>query len=171
MRSWRSAFVLGLAVALVSVPALASHVTEPQRPISDFVLEGIVFDYPQRATALPCDGSTTDLNAVRVEVDFKVPLSQDTGDPSEHWLRRWTHHATGHGALGDDQLAHQNTPPHLRRGVFNAAKFNRYDLQLFPGLHTIEVEFIGQETGEQLEYECTFKVEGDGGGTSPPRTR
>lgn len=168
---------LAAALALVSIPVVADHVTEPQTPISSAAL--VVYAYPNFSTRLTaCDGSEvvkrvdgTVAKDVRMET-FVNSTSMAAGNPSEHWTEEITLFVvTGLGTRLEVERyewsamwRHSNIPPHAKGGILSHAGWEssqnnqRLDRYAAGTILRFRTQVIGDESAIQLEAVCTFKV-------------
>lgn len=164
------AFVLG-ALLMMSIPAIADHVSEPTLPIAA-VRSLDIYDYPNLVTRIGnCDGSETrtwDSARVELRISFEMPNGRsDNANPSEHFqvrevVSRVTEKANGDLSFRKDwdaMWSHQNRGPHTETAQrWEVVQSNTYFLQEHPGLWHIRFQVTGDISGRVLTAECLFRV-------------
>lgn len=179
---------LALALALVSAPVLADHITEPTAAISGIRLT--LFRYAAPAGTIQqvkndsgvityaagCNGSVVvDFDNLRVETDVRsdtLALAGRGADPSEHFKEQITlFEVFGFGTHNETRLydwssqwKHTNIPPHAKPGGgtaqgWESSQNNQNLIRWEPGtVLRFTHEVQGMESGVQLEESCTFVV-------------
>jgi hypothetical protein len=159
MRRTAIGIIIG-ALAVVGLPAVASHINEPITPIYDIALR--VFDYPHAVTTLAkCDGTeTVNWAEARVEVDVFAKSK-----PSEHFDVRVEYYeklpdnrGRLNGYLWTQTWKHSNIPPHTptERDRWEHASANQVLAGTKAGSFVVTV--TGMESGVRFTEVCSYKV-------------
>lgn len=163
------------ALALVSVPAIADHITEPTAPITGTSME--IYAYPNFPTRLvQCDGSETPLtidgvpaDSVRIET-FVTSNALRFGNPSEHYteivalflVRDLGTPQETERYEWDTKWKHSNIPPHASaaRGNGWESSQNNQSFRVYPAgtVLRFKTQVVGDESGNVFTDSCTFTV-------------
>lgn len=170
---WIAAIAFGLILGL-SVPVVASHISEPKNPITGMNVQ--IFKYPDLSTQLACDGTdVVSFDQLRVHVNVHAERADGTGngldgEPSEHWnatataMKAWYFNGRegedpyqrGWKGLWQAHWTHQNIGPHLPAGVIEK-RINLWDVQ---SEHKVKFSLVitGNESGNKFTHICVFKT-------------
>lgn len=139
-----------LLLLLVSVPAVADHVTEPTAPITGVELE---LSHYGSGTPIVCGGvASSTFRNLRID-----PIVIVSARPSEHWTAKLTMNSQlNRGANWYLLWEHQNVPPHARSLRWVAGQGSQ---SLQPGAdYVVTWEVWGDESGVYFTETCSFTV-------------
>lgn len=171
MNDRRSFLKLGAAtvgVAAVPLPALASHVTEPKRPIDPATIDFRVYKYPDLSTQVDWNSPNPTYGFPAARIETFIGATQDwpdRGAPSEHWHAKLqlsvTVATSGRKRVQpfwDGTWQHQNIPPHPIKPAMEWSQNTAYLLDLFQGPAQLTVAITGQESGIEARLTRSFTI-------------